>query len=114
MNLPPLEGVWPTLVALATSAVGVIVGAGAFFAQAASPDVAPYVSGGGAFAAVGGLVYVTKKVVSGELVALPVGDLVKNANHREDELVRILRDAAAREDDYRTFLLARRARGDDV
>lgn len=100
--------------AIAIAAVGVLAQASALVLAAASGDaVTPWVSGGGAAAAVGGLVYMAKKLMAGELVALNTAQMIEKAGERDqrfaDLVTRVLeveRDGREREDAHRALLLA--------
>jgi hypothetical protein len=70
--------------------------------------VGPWVSGGGSFAAVGGLAYLAKKFANGELVAANTGLLIQQGAAREERLLRLEDDAHDREDALRALLLAQR------
>ena len=95
--------------AIATSLIGAFLSFGAWFvAQTTGTDtLAPYVSGGGAAAAVAGLVYIAKKLASGELVAVPIAHLMESSAKREDTLQKLLDDSKEREDVMRAFLVGR-------
>jgi hypothetical protein len=97
--------------AISTAVLGVTASTAGLLAQAAAPDVAPWVSAGGATAAVGGLVYVARLLASGELVASPVADrerdlrrLVHQSERREERLQELLEEAGRREDSYHRVL----------
>lgn len=88
-----------SLAALAASGTGVLAGALGVLAQSAPngstglEEIAPFLSGGGAAAAVGGLVYVTRKLLNGELVPRSVAE-------RENELSQAVVAAGHREAKY--------------
>jgi hypothetical protein len=99
-------------VAVATSLGGAVVGLGSVLAQVGNDsDLGPWVSGGGAFAAVSGLVYVAKKFADGSIVARDVAESERAATHREDELKALIKEGRDREDGYRAFLMGRRVQG---
>lgn len=80
--------------ALLASAVN-FTGVGALSA-AASTDVTPWLSGGGAAAAVGGLAYIAKKLAAGELVAVPLARLIEDSTARERRWEQALLDSEQR------------------
>lgn len=85
--------------ALATSGTGFVATALGVLAQSPPSggggleEIAPFLSGGGAAAAVGGLVYVTRKLLNGELVPRSVAE-------RENELSQAVVAAGQREAKY--------------
>lgn len=89
--------------ALTTSVAGVVT---PLVAQAATHDVAPWVSAGGATAAVGGLVYIAKKLAAGELVAVPVAKLLEQSRADHDKLGALTAECLRREDLLHRMLLA--------
>lgn len=94
--------------AIASSLAGTVAsGVGFLLAQTpgGADNLAPYVSGGGAAAAVAGLVYIAKKLASGELVAVPIANVMKQQEDRERKLSELLEDGKEREDVYKSFLL---------
>ena len=95
--------------AIATSTAGTVATAvGYLLATTSGTDtLAPYVSGGGAAAAVAGLVYIAKKLASGELVAVPISDVMKQQERREATLLVLVEEGREREDVYKSFLLGR-------
>jgi hypothetical protein len=101
------------------SFAGAAASIGAVIAEVGGTDLGPWVSGGGAAAAVGGLVYVAKKFASGDVVAFPVADVVfklQEQHEREDQRHRtemqklhdVIKDSNDREDGYRAWLLNRK------
>lgn len=105
------------ITALGATGFGVIAATlGPFIAQATAPDVAPWVSAGGATAAVGGLVYVARLLASGQLIAAPVAAREKEASEREKVLERLVEqshdliaEGNRREDAFHRFLINRSA-----
>lgn len=95
--------------AIATSILGAVISVATWlYAQTSGTDtLAPYVSGGGAAAAVAGLVYIAKKLASGELVAVPIADVMKQQATREEKLLEMLDEAKDREDAFKAFLYQR-------
>lgn len=90
------------------------IGAGAALISAVvgaagDADFGPWISGGGAAAAVTGLAYVVKKFASGEVVAFPVAEFARKASDREDRLIDLVEECMAREDGYRAFLIGKKA-----
>lgn len=98
-----------TIVPVVISAVG--VGGAAVgnmvLAVTEGNDVAAWLSGGGAAAAVAGLAYIAKRLASGELVAVPLARVIEHADKREERLLALLDDANQREDAYRALLVSR-------
>lgn len=84
-----------------------VAGVGSILA-ASGEVVGPWVSGGGSFAAVGGLAYLAKKFANGELVAANTGLLIQQGAAREERLLRVEEQAKEREDAFRALLLAQR------
>lgn len=110
-----MQAVIGALVLAVGGAVTTISGA---LLAASGDSVGPWVSGGGAAAAVGGLVYVAKKFAAGELAAVNLTELVeqivgllRDSQAREARLHEIIEDAKEREDSLRALLLARRPGG---
>lgn len=111
----PIQHLWSTLVALAATTVGIVgVAAGPVLAQV-PPDASPWVAGGSATIAVGGLAFMAKKVASGELVAVAVDQLLEDAAEREDKaaereakLTELLQESHRREDSLRDLYFADR------
>lgn len=97
--------------AIASALVGVIastLGSVLLLAQTTGTDtLAPYVSGGGAAAAVAGLVYIAKKLASGELVAVPIANVMRQQEEREKVVLRLLEEERERADVFKTFLVGR-------
>lgn len=73
--------------------LGIVAQLGVVFAQATDPgsDIAAYISGGGSAAAVGGLVYMARKILNGDLISRPTAVA-------EKELVRLINEAHNREE----------------
>lgn len=106
--------------ALVTALVGVVSMSAPVVAQTGS-ELGPWVSGGGAAAAVGALVYMAKLLADGKLVAIntaererydqdalkQMGELVKKGMSREDVLAELVEDCKEREDVFRSFLVGR-------
>ena len=93
----------------AVASLGLLANMGAtVLAQVDDPsNLAPWVSGGGAAAAIGALVYMAKLISDGKLVAVNTADreqklfeLIKDANEREDECIE-------QREVYRSFLIGR-------
>lgn len=105
-----MNGLGGTAFALLTAALGtVLAAAGSVFAAANNTtDFTPWVSGGGAAAAVGGLVYIAKKLADGSLVAYPVADLHRQSDERERQLHELVDDSRQREDSLRLLILQQR------
>lgn len=99
----------PAAVALAVTSLGVLASIAAQ-ATGGGGDLAPYVSGGGAAAAVAGIVYLGRLMANGKLVSRDVAaeiELLKAMNSTLSELVA---QGRRREDDHRRLLLADRRR----
>lgn len=92
--------------AIVLSAIfAVVAGFGSILA-ASGEVVGPWVSGGGSFAAVGGLAYLAKKFANGELVAANTGMLIQQGAAREERVLGLVEDAKSREDALRALLIA--------
>ena len=88
--------------ALALTTAGIILNAFTALVLAqtnpsSGTDIAAYISGGGSAAAVGGLVYVVRKVFSGDLISRPTSvveqelvRLVNESHNRESELQKVM------------------------
>lgn len=100
-----MHGLGGVFAAIGLAAFGVIASAASVIATTAGDTgLGPWVSGGGAAAAVGGLVYVAKKLAAGDLVAFPVSEIVKHQQEREMKLEGMLEDSLRREDSYHRLL----------
>lgn len=105
--------------ALASIGLGVVAALYGLVAQVdgGGSDLAPFVSGGGAMAAVGGLVYVARLMASGRLVAIDTRSQNESMKAMAEGYRAELAESRRREDralqreaDYRDALLrARRA-----
>lgn len=85
--------------------------AGAVFAAAASGDLSPYTTAGVGAAAVGALVYLTKRFTDGTIVSVKIDTLIKEAHEREEHYIRAgqeredkMRDVAKRGQDREDLL----------
>lgn len=76
----------------AVSAVG-----GWIAAAAAGDDVAPLVQGGGTAASVGALIYITRKLLAGELVPRDVAATERHFSEVESRLTRLVEQGVERE-----------------
>ena len=96
------------LVALSVTGLGIMI---PLIAQASGGDnIANYISGGGSAAAVGGLVYMARKILSGDLVSRPtvvvekeLARLIQDSHDRETGLQNVMADANKREDAHIRF-----------
>lgn len=97
----------PVFGAVAGAATAVVGVATAFLGAVESNGggVAPWVSYGGSSVAVGGLVFVLKKLLDGSLVPQPIAKLIQESNERDQhaaavaqELLDVVREGHGRED----------------
>jgi hypothetical protein len=103
-----MHGLGYTFAAIGLAAIGVVGQAvTAVLVAASGADLGPWVSGGSATAAVGGLVYIAKRLASGELVARNVAEIEKRAEERERQMLELMADGRQREDAFRAFLAGR-------
>lgn len=84
----------------------------------AAGELGPYVSGGGALGAVGGLIWFGRQMAAGKLVSRDVADeaqqlkrLIEKSAERERRLERLEEAGADRERSYHSMLQARARRG---
>lgn len=90
------------------AAIGIVASnLGVLLAQSTGSDVAPWLSGGGAAAAVAGLAYIAKKIASGELVAVQIGQIIRDSAEREKGLSQLVKEAHEREEVLRTILIGK-------
>lgn len=96
--------------ALLSVAIGMGTAAGSFIAQAsggAADNLAPWATGGGAAAAVGGIVYIARLMATGRLVARDTAVAEASLTKLAADLVELVKASAARETDYRRLLIER-------
>lgn len=74
-------------------------------AQAASPDLSPWVSGGSATVAVAGLAYVARQLASGKLVHSDTAARERALEDLTERAMAAFSMAADREADYRKLLM---------
>lgn len=96
-------------IALATTAAGVLTTAASTI-FAASTEITPWAQVGGTATAVGALAYMAKMMVDGKLVSLPVAELIKSNEKREEHLNELVDASNQREDSLRALLMGRAAR----
>ena len=71
---------------------------GAVIAAAADGDLSPYTTAGVGAAAVGALVYLTKRFTDGTIVSVRIADLLREGTAREDKLRDVAKRGQDRED----------------
>lgn len=76
------------------------------WAQAASDPVSSWIPAGSAGVAVGGLVYVAKKLAGGELVAVNIAEVLATSQRIAQQAVEMMAAGAKRDDEMRDLVVA--------
>lgn len=95
------------------SAVGLVIAAigslsamaAPLWAQATSEPVSTWIPAGSAGVAVGGLVYVARKMATGELVPVNIAEVLESSSRTAKEAVDLIAMGASREDTLRQLVV---------
>lgn len=93
-------------IGLAVAAIGSLSAMAApLWAQATSEPVSQWIPAGSAGVAVGGLVYVAKKLASGELVSVNIAEVMASSQRTASEAVELIASSMSREETLRQLVV---------